>query len=140
MTTDKLRTMNILIDLDITNGWLEKVRDPLYDKLVKGLTEKSNGAIVPCIPTWPHMNCHFGAVRMFGFSIQLQIPIIVNKTELVRQKAGCLTPLLVHLVKIQKIADTLQSELYSSMDKEFSNASVFASCIVALRSVRVEVV
>ena len=140
MTTDTLRTMNILIDLDITNGWLEKVRDPLYDKLVKGLTEKSNGAIVPCIPTWPHMNCHFGAVRMFGFSIQLQIPIIVNKTELVRQKAGCLTPLAVHLVKSQKIADTLQSELYSSMDKEFSNASVFASCIVALRSVRVEVV
>ena len=140
MTTDKLRNMNILIDLDITNGWLEKVRDPLYDKLVKGLTEKSNGAIVPCIPTWPHMNCHFGAVRMFGFSIQLQIPIIVNKTELVRQKAGCWTPLLVHLVKSQKIADTLQSELYSSIDKEFGNASVVASCIVALRSVRVEVV
>lgn len=139
MPPDKLRTMNVLIDLDITNGWLERVRDPLYDKLVKGLIEKSNGAIGPCIPTWPHMNCHFGAVRVFGFSIQLQIPIIVNKTELVRQKAGCLTPLAVHLVKSQKIADTLQSELHSSMDKEFSNASMFASCIVALRSVRVEV-
>ena len=139
MSPDKLRTMNVLIDLDITNGWLERVRDPLYDKLVKGLIEKSNGAIGPCIPNWPHMNCHFGAVRVFGFSIQLQIPIIVNKTDLVRQKAGCLTPLAVHLVKSQKIADTLQSELHSSMDKEFSNASMFASCIVALRSVRVEV-
>jgi hypothetical protein len=139
MATDKLRTMNILIDLDITNGWLEKVRDPLYDKLVKGLIEKSNGAIMPCSPIWPHMNCHFGAVRLFGFSIQLQIPIIVNKTDLVRQKAGCWTPIAVHLVKSQKIADTLQSELYFSIDKEFSNASVFASCIVALRAVRVEV-
>ena len=138
MSPDKLRTMNVLIDLDITNGWLERVRDPLYDKLVKGLIEKSNGAIGPRIPTWPHMNCHFGAVRMFGFSIQLQIPIIVNKTELVRQRAGCWTPLAVHLVQSQKIADTLQSELYSTMDKEFSNASVFASCIVSLQSVRVE--
>jgi hypothetical protein len=57
----------------------------------------------------------------------------------VRQKAGCWTPIAVHLVKSQKIADTLQSELYFSIDKEFSNASVFASCIVALRAVRVEV-
>jgi hypothetical protein len=58
-----------------------------------------------------YMNCHFGADRMFGFSIQLQIPIIVNKPELVRQTAGCWTPLAV---QSQKIADTLQSELYSS--------------------------
>jgi hypothetical protein len=125
--------------MDITNGWLEKVRDPLYDKLMKGLVEKSNGAIGPCIQNWPHMNSHFGAVRMFGFSIQLQIPIIVNKTELVRQKAGCWTPVVISLVKSQKIADTLQSELYSTIDKEFSNASMFSSCIVALRSVRVEI-
>ena len=33
----------------------------------------------------------------------------------------------------------ITSELHSSMDKEFSNARMFASCIVALRSVRVEV-
>ena len=139
MTIDKLRNMNILIDLDITNGWLEKIRDPLYDKLMKGLIDKSNGAIRPFLPNWPHMNCHFGEKRMLGFSIQLQLPVIVNKTELVRQRAGCWTPLALHMVKSQKIADTLQRELYSTIDKEFSNANVFASCIVALRSVRVDV-
>jgi hypothetical protein len=139
MTTDKLRNLNIVIDLDITNGWLETVRDPLYDKLMKGLIDKSNGAIRPLLPNWPHMNCHFGEKRMLGFSIQLQLPVIVNKTELVRQKAGCWTPLALHLVQSKKIADTLQRELHSSIDKEFSNASVFASCIVALRSLRVDV-
>lgn len=126
MTTEKLRNMNILIDLDITNGWLEKICDPLYDKLMKGLIDKSNGAIRPFLPNWPHMNCHFGEKRMLGFSIQLQLPVIVNKTELVRQRAGCWTPLALHMVKSQKIADTLQRELYSTIDKEFSNASVFA--------------
>jgi hypothetical protein len=85
------------------------------------------------------MNCHFGEKRMLGFSIQLQLPIIVNKTDLVRKKVGCWTPIAVHLVQSQTIADTLQRELHSTIDKEFNNASVFASCIVALRSVRVDV-
>ncbi len=118
---DKHIKMNIYLRIEIMNGVGGSIIEPAFEKeFMSSLIKETNGAIRPLFETYPHYNKSYPDNGWVFYYLDVNCDIDVNISQLLRDQAGCFSPIANLFHHSQDIANIIQSNIRESVSKKLN--------------------
>ncbi len=120
-TLDKHIKMNIYLRIEIMNGVGGSIIEPAFEKeFMSSLIKETNGAIRPLLQTFPHYTKSYPDNGWITYYLDVNSDIDVNISQLLRDQAGCFSPIANLFYHSQDIANIIQSNIRESVSKKLT--------------------